>query len=506
MPNGFEITSMSMEVNDDFKAAFSDPRRQHFLGVIRYFTKYLVLLVRSFFPILAGLAISDGLRQYAEVIGWGIFTLVVVAAIVEYWRFRFHVENRTIIIQKGLLEQETITIPFDRIQALHLEQAPWQRFVGLTGLKIDTAGTSGSEVDLQALKIDEANVLRDGIMSAREESVTSSSENEPESKLLVHLSLNALLKVGVTQDHLRNGFLAFGAVIALYEPLKSWIDVWLSAVPEMVWSVLSWTWFLFIPLGVFLFLILSFTISIIGAVLKYFNLRAALHAQEISLKAGLLRRFEYRIPLTKIQILEWKSNLLRRSLHIETLRIFQASAQESDASGKGLAISVPGISQQASSKLVTAVFHDQTYDVKAEQIQPDSYLFYRLLITRILSGSVLSFAFASGWGQLFMIGLVLLWAFWSSRKIFENHWLRATPDLCQLHSGWLRKKRTLFSFYQLQRVVFYQNVVMRKRGVAHITFATSAGNRTFKYLNETDASRLYDWSLAQIEQSDLEWM
>ena len=78
MPNGFEITSMSMEVNDDFKAAFSDPRRQHFLGVIRYFTKYLVLLVRSFFPILAGLAISDGLRQYAEVIGWGIFTLVVL--------------------------------------------------------------------------------------------------------------------------------------------------------------------------------------------------------------------------------------------------------------------------------------------------------------------------------------------------------------------------------------------------------------------------------------------
>ena len=64
----------------------------------------------------------------------------------------------------------------------------------------------------------------------------------------------------------------------------------------------------------------------------------------------------------------------------------------------------------------------------------------------------------------------------------------------------------LFSFYQLQRVVFYQNAVMRKRGVAHITFATSAGNRTFKYLNETDASRLYDWSLAQIEQSDLEWM
>ncbi len=47
---------------------------------------------------------------------------------------------------------------------------------------------------------------------------------------------------------------------------------------------------------------------------------------------------------------------------------------------------------------------------------------------------------------------------------------------------------------------------MRKRGVAHITLATAAGNRTFKYLNEADARQLYDWSLASIEQSESDWM
>jgi uncharacterized membrane protein YdbT with pleckstrin-like domain len=75
-----------------------------------------------------------------------------------------------------------------------------------------------------------------------------------------------------------------------------------------------------------------------------------------------------------------------------------------------------------------------------------------------------------------------------------------------MYDGWLRKKRSMFSFFKLQRVALYQNRLMRKRGVAHITFATAAGNRTFKFLNENDAKRLYNWSLMKIEQGPRNWM
>jgi putative membrane protein len=246
---------MSMAAIESMLEAFGTPKRQHFLGVIRYFSKNLYLLIRSFFPLLAGFALSDEIRNYGEFIAVAVFACVIIAALVEYWRFRFHVDDKSMTIQKGLLERETINIPFERIQALHMEQAPWQRFIGLTGLKIDTAGTSGSEVDLQALKLAEAKLLRDGIMAARSANVSEIEVEEEPSNALVHLTLKELLKVGLTQNHLRNGFITFGAIIALYEPFQSWIDAWLASLPDVVWMVLKWSWFLFIPVGVFAFLI-----------------------------------------------------------------------------------------------------------------------------------------------------------------------------------------------------------------------------------------------------------
>ena len=197
---------------------------------------------------------------------------------------------------------------------------------------------------------------------------------------------------------------------------------------------------------------------------------------------------------------------MRRALSIETLRVFQASAQESDSSSKGLSMSVPGISKEASSNLASAVFESMQENSEVERIEPSIYLYYRFLILRILIGSAAVIAASSGGALLFLIGGVIVWSFHSARKKFENYWLLVTPDVCQIYDGWLRKKRSMFSFFKLQRVALYQNTLMRKRGVAHITFATAAGNRTFKFLNENDAKRLYDWSLMKIEQGSRNWM
>ena len=120
MRSAFVTISMSMAAIESMLEAFGAPKRQHFLGVIRYFSKNLYLLVRSFFPLLAGFALSDEIRNYGEFIAVAVFAFVIIAALVEYWRFRFHVDDKSMTIQKGLLERETINIPFERIQALHM--------------------------------------------------------------------------------------------------------------------------------------------------------------------------------------------------------------------------------------------------------------------------------------------------------------------------------------------------------------------------------------------------
>lgn len=506
MLNAFETTSKSMRESDGFQHMFGQPRRQHFLGVIRYFTKNLVLLVRGFLPALPVFALSEQVRSYGLIVAFSVFAFVVLSAVIEYWRFRFHVDGQSLIISKGLLERERIIIPFDRIQALQLEQAAWQRVFGLTGLQIDTAGTSGSEVNLQALPLDDANLLRDGIMALRSGKEMSDHETSGHTLALVTLSRKELIKVGLTQDHIRNGLIAVGAMVALYEPFESVIQSWLSIVPDWTWSILGWFWFLFIPLGVFGFIILSFLISVFGAVLKYFNLNAKLLEDEISLQAGLLQRFEYRVPLMKIQVLEWRSNLLRRFMRIETVRILQASSQEQDSSGKGVAISIPGISEPSSAQLVNAVFPAWEHRTSCEEIRPARYLQVRIAVLRSLAVVSLVFIPDAILAKTLLMVVGLIWAVWSSKKIHQKMWLAVTPEMCVIHTGWLRRKRSMFSFRQLQRVSFHQNRVMKKRGVAHITMTTAAGNQSVRYLNEKDAIRLYNWSLYSIERSHQDWM
>jgi putative membrane protein len=270
--------------------------------------------------------------------------------------------------------------------------------------------------------------------------------------------------------------------------------------------VLKWSWFLFIPVGVFAFLIFSFVLSLSGAVVKYYQLQANLNHQEVSLRGGLLKRFEYRIPLSKVQILEWRSNIARRLLGIETLRIFQASAQESNQSGKDLSMAIPGISDTASNGLIAEIFQSWIAYPSKINLKPSRFLFHRILVLRILTSAALTFTVDSYFGKTLIIAVALPWALVSARKVYENHWISMTPDVCMIHSGWLRKRRSMFTFHQLQRVVFNQNAIMRKRGVAHITLATAAGNRTFRYLNEAEARQLYDWSLASIEESESDWM
>ena len=65
----------------------------------------------------------------------------------------------------------------------------------------------------------------------------------------------------------------------------------------------------------------------------------------------------------------------------------------------------------------------------------------------------------------------------------------------------------MFTFHQLQRVVFNQNTDYAQEGAWLILpLRRQQGNRTFKYLNEAAARQLYDWSLAIIEQSESDWM
>ena len=337
----------------------SPARRQHPTGVFQYVVKYVWMFIRGFWPILAGAAVSDNIRAYGEWIGLAVLIMACSSAVLQYWKFTFQVTEDALVIRRGVLERERVTIAFERIQMVNLEQSIWQRAFGVMSVKVDTAGTAGAEVEIAALKVDDANglkaVLSGGRSTRRSTASESPTESDSDGEQLIALSWNRLFKVGLTQNHLRNALIAFGSIVALAEPLEGALTDWLSDVPTYTWLLLNFLWVLLIPIFTFGVVVVGMLVSLIGAVLRYYNLQVRVQAGGLELVGGLLKKFEFKIPLHKVQLLEGSSSVLQRLVGFETYKIHQARAQ-SDATEGGVNMAIPGLESDHADRLNAMLF------------------------------------------------------------------------------------------------------------------------------------------------------
>lgn len=95
------------------------------------------------------------------ILSWGLASL-------QYQAFSFTIEERRIVIKKGVLFKKIITIPFTRIQNVNITRNPLTQLLGLSEIVIQTAGISGvqrAEGKLPGVAAGEAEGLRDRIMA-----------------------------------------------------------------------------------------------------------------------------------------------------------------------------------------------------------------------------------------------------------------------------------------------------------------------------------------------------
>jgi membrane protein YdbS with pleckstrin-like domain len=108
-----------------------------------------------------------------------IAPLLVVAAVsppLWFWpqahfrRLRFRVDASGIAIERGIFWQSRITVPRARIQHTDVSQGPLQRRFGVGTLKLYTAGSRYTKVELPGLAHAEALALRDALLAKSDDS------------------------------------------------------------------------------------------------------------------------------------------------------------------------------------------------------------------------------------------------------------------------------------------------------------------------------------------------
>jgi membrane protein YdbS with pleckstrin-like domain len=119
----------------------------------------LVALVGLPGPVLVAMVPAASIAiVVAMVIAW-------VLPSAQYQAFDYEVDEAGISIRSGIVWRSQIRLPRVRIQHTDVSQGPLQRRFGVATLKLYTAGSRYTRIDLPGLAHDEALALRDALIA-----------------------------------------------------------------------------------------------------------------------------------------------------------------------------------------------------------------------------------------------------------------------------------------------------------------------------------------------------
>ena len=507
---------------------FLSPRRQHPLGVLILSAQFLWRFGQQAWPLLIGASFSDN-AFHKILIGGAIFlALSAVYAFIYYLRFAYHVSGDALIVEKGVLRRERLQVPFERIQTIQLFQGPIQQAFRLTGLKVDTAGSSGSELQLVAIRKEEASalqallrqrskdaqpqskgesVIESAVEAGREEAVDGAStvsfesivgtappEPDPTKRELVSLSLAGLLKVGLSQNHLRNAFAGFALVSYGIGNRPDIITSWLESVPPFLAPLVGLAFVLLLLPSIMLFLMSGVVFSIVTAVLKYFRLESSIGREGLHIDMGLLRRNTFHVPFERIHVTIWRSNWIRRKLGFETLEVRQAQAQSS--SEGGLRVMLPAMEPRHRVVLERELYPDLKRDMPVMEVSPVRRLRWLLWLAALAP-------LVWVWSSMSIAGAVVfstLWAAltgWTTAQRFASLRMAVHSDTVVIEKGWFWQRRILLRLAQIQGVEWERIILLERRAIGHLVFHTAAGPRRFNYITRTEGDAIRSWAMNQ---------
>ncbi|WP_114951994.1 PH domain-containing protein [Sphingosinicella terrae] len=166
--------------------------------------------------------VGGGAAFAATMGGWGRFLsfaamaggIGLVITLLWWWRFRYTLAEREIIIESGVLNRQRRVIPFDRVQDIAIERRVIARLFGTARVKVETGGASSDEGLLDMIGLAEAQALRDRIR--RGHSPTPVAGMAAEEPLLFRMDLSRILAAGLFNFSL----LFLAAIFAVVQNLE----------------------------------------------------------------------------------------------------------------------------------------------------------------------------------------------------------------------------------------------------------------------------------------------
>jgi len=490
---------------------FSTPMRQSYAAILLIAYRLYKVLVRQLFPFI--LILFFGNKETTS--SFIMYTIIVIAligffySIVAFFKYYFYLEDDKLIVLKGVFKKTKLEIPFDRIQSINFEQNLIHRMFNVIKLNMDTAGSAGSELQINALDQTLATALSDHILKHRSqqaiETQTEQTKVEPK-RIIFSLSIGQLMKVGITENHFRSGGLILFFVFWIWENLREiGMDV-IGRMEDYAPMAKTITTSLIIMSVLFvLFMVVSFIVSLIRTVLKYFGLHMYRIGDGFIVESGLLNRREHAAKDHKIQVLSWSQNLLQKWTHIFELRLKQAS---SIAVNDKKSLQVAGLAWEDVLETKAYLLKDAVEELEHIELSGvNGYYRYRHMIYwTVFCVPIIAIAvYLQNFNVVVTSIAFYIYGLVSTQLSYKKKKFGISDKLVLLRGGIFGHSATMMELFKLQNIMIRRTPFQRRRGLGSLILFSASGQLTIPDISYDTCLSMKNTLLYKVESSKKSW-
>ena len=465
-------------------------------GIKQIWPLILLGLARSFFKNEEEAKPLD--RQLLSVLIGSLVILLLIKTkqIIHYFSFRFRLRPNLLLVEKGFFTKVKTEMPFGKIQAIHQNQTFLHRLTNTCELIISTSGTSKEEITIQGISITNAGHLKE-LLSSKADINTNEFEisAQPEQINSINLTGKDLLKLCLSENHLKTLLIILAFILARFQDLQEYLGFdsvgWVEQQSNLLQttSILSFL----ILTGVFL----SVIVSSIRVVLRYFNFSIRLQTGQFFMSWGLMETKEKKIRFSRIKLLSWNANYVRRKLHLYIMRLW---VMAEDNTERNTSNNIP-ITSADQIQRITSWYQPILPSSVSTAFEMDvAYTKRKTLLFGIVPAIVAGFSLFPfvGWNALFILAWTVYYGI-RTHVFRKNFRIWIHDDAIEIEKGVWGREHILLNLLDAESVAIESSLYQRRNGLANLRINTSAKPVNIPFMQQKLAAFLADFILVRIE-------
>jgi putative membrane protein len=417
--------------------------------------------LRTLLPV-ALVAVTSG-RNVVLVLA-GALVLGAAFGLLSWWRRAWSFADGVLRVDEGVLVRSERRIPVERIQHVELERRLRHQLFDLASVRVETAGGSGAELTLDAIRLTDAEAVRTAVLEHLRAPVAADGDEGPSlppppapPEVLVRLTPSRLLLAGITGPEVA------AVLAALAVALDTLGD--LGVDPEDVGSIDA--------SGAALALLLAAAVPVwlavaglIGVVRRW-DLTATIVADELRVTYGLLRRNEFVVKTARVQDVRISHRFLLRPFGRADVRVRTAAS----GSGERSRVDIPLLGADEIDVVLRRVLPQA---VPLPPLVPAPPAARRRALVRggagggLLAVVLVALAAVATTSLVLAAALALVAALGLGEASFRGLGAARTGAVVHTQTGALTRNRTIVPDERVQSAAVVSSFFQRRRGLASV--------------------------------------